>query len=238
MSDETTATPERKHIVMTAGYWFAGARKAQREGRMAEAVSHMENAYNHVENALYACQTDLSAATAARTIAERERNEALELMAEMRTIREDAIEQMKEATAARDEAREALKHWLRVWEETDCEHDDVMPAVDETRKVLSTPSPQDQRTSDPLSAAEQGNEQSGHDFLMSISGVRAKPKAAPAVRSDGEIVNWIGKRGTIAVTRTGTGGHMVILGKLKYEGVSFRHAVTAAMSPVTGEPKH
>lgn len=60
--------PKRQHLIQSAGYWFEGSRKAQREGKSAEAVSHMENAYNHVENALAAVTAErdkLAAATQA-----------------------------------------------------------------------------------------------------------------------------------------------------------------------------
>lgn len=50
----------RKHLVMTAGYWFEGSRKSQREGKSGEAVMCMENAYNHVENALYAANAHIA----------------------------------------------------------------------------------------------------------------------------------------------------------------------------------
>lgn len=48
-----------------------------------------------------------------------------------------AITERDMALARIRELEAALHHWLYVWDETDCEHDDVMPAVDETRKALN-----------------------------------------------------------------------------------------------------
>lgn len=67
---------ERQHLVMTAGHWFDGSRKAQREGKSAEAVMFMENAYNHVENALAAAQDALHAAQAERDALKDQWNDA------------------------------------------------------------------------------------------------------------------------------------------------------------------
>lgn len=44
----------RPHLVLSAGYWFEGGRKAMRAGDAGACMIRMENAYNHVENALYA----------------------------------------------------------------------------------------------------------------------------------------------------------------------------------------
>ena len=52
---------ERQHLIVSAGYWFKGSRKAQDEGKHAEAVMAMENAYNHIENALAACNDFIDA---------------------------------------------------------------------------------------------------------------------------------------------------------------------------------
>lgn len=45
---------DRTFAIESAGYWFGEARRAQKEGRMSDALLCMENAFNHTENALAA----------------------------------------------------------------------------------------------------------------------------------------------------------------------------------------
>ena len=43
----------RKHLVVSAGYWFNSAHTDKQDYSSAERLLAMENAYNHVEGALW-----------------------------------------------------------------------------------------------------------------------------------------------------------------------------------------
>lgn len=51
----------RKHLVLTAAYWFKQSDKMRKASQMGQALLAMENAYNHVENALAAARDELTA---------------------------------------------------------------------------------------------------------------------------------------------------------------------------------
>lgn len=63
-TEQHVCTPvNRRHLVVSAGYWFNQGRQAQAAGKSAEAIMAFENAYNHVENALATGLTWLEALT-------------------------------------------------------------------------------------------------------------------------------------------------------------------------------
>lgn len=107
------ATPyKRQHLIHSAGYWFEGSRKAQRDGKSAEAVSHMENAYNHVENALFASQEEL--ATLQTQLAERR-----EAMAEQDRVNLELRKSLEVAETREDELNGRVS-WLEGQREIEC----------------------------------------------------------------------------------------------------------------------